>query len=293
MRKPKTAQLILVKNINVINPRKRDAVKFQEIVDSISLIGLKRPITVAASKSTNKKYNLICGQGRMEAFLQLGWYEIPAIIVDASEEDCYLMSLVENFARRKPTSLETFQDIERLETMGYDVVEISKKTGLSKVYLRDVFNLINNGEERLLDAVEKGIIPITVAADISKFQGKEMQDALARAYENGDLRGKKLQKAMKIVNQRITQGKSLKINSNAKSSKKINARTIVDLYLNEVKHHKMTILRANQTEQRLLLIKNSMNKLREDENFMTLLRAEQISDYPKYFNKKIEGRGEI
>ena len=41
-------------------------------------------------------YDLVCGQGRLEAFVALGQNEIPAIVIEASEEDCYVMSLVEN-----------------------------------------------------------------------------------------------------------------------------------------------------------------------------------------------------
>ncbi len=55
---------------------------------------------------------LICGQGRIEALVALGETIIPAIIRDVSEEDAYVMSLVENIARRRPRSNELLQVIK-------------------------------------------------------------------------------------------------------------------------------------------------------------------------------------
>jgi ParB family chromosome partitioning protein len=45
-----------------------------------------------------KSYDLVCGQGRLEAFVALGQTEIPAIIKDASREECFLMAAKSAFA---------------------------------------------------------------------------------------------------------------------------------------------------------------------------------------------------
>ena len=116
-------QMIPVDQINVLNPRSRNKIVFQTIVSNISNIGLKRPITVArrADPSDGKPYDLVCGQGRLEAFLALGQAEIPAIVREASREDCFLMSLVENIARRKIRPLELLREISNLKMRGYSV----------------------------------------------------------------------------------------------------------------------------------------------------------------------------
>ena len=46
----------------------------REIIENIEAVGLKRPITVSRRKSAagEDRYDLICGQGRMEAFQALG-----------------------------------------------------------------------------------------------------------------------------------------------------------------------------------------------------------------------------
>jgi ParB family chromosome partitioning protein len=81
------AQHIAVDLIHIANPRVRSQRAFDELVSSIASVGLKRPITVAARPSSEGlRYDLVCGQGRLEAFRQLGQPVIPAVIVEADAE---------------------------------------------------------------------------------------------------------------------------------------------------------------------------------------------------------------
>ena len=99
-------KMIPVNQIDVINPRGRGQKKHQLIINNIAKIGLKKPITVSEKKQQGeKKYNLVCGQGRLEAFIQQEQDLVPAIVINASEQDCLLMSLIENLARKKSTGL--------------------------------------------------------------------------------------------------------------------------------------------------------------------------------------------
>src|SRR5690242_5500707 len=111
-------QMIAIGEINVLNPRSRNKTVFQGIVSNIQNVGLKKPITVARRLQPvdGKKYDLVCGQGRLEAYGALGQTEIPAIVMDASREDCFLMSLVENVARRHPSPLELLREISNLKS---------------------------------------------------------------------------------------------------------------------------------------------------------------------------------
>ena len=104
---------IPIKTIEVLNPRARNKRIFEELVDSIAKVGLKRPITVRRAEVGNG-YELVCGQGRKEAFEKLGQSMIPAMIVDATREECFVMSLVENLARRNLSPLELIREVGRL-----------------------------------------------------------------------------------------------------------------------------------------------------------------------------------
>ena len=87
---------IPISEIRVVNPRTRSKGRFQEIVASIDAVGLKKPITVSRREvdSDGTRYDLVCGQGRMEACRALGEMTIPAVVTDASREEQLVMSLV-------------------------------------------------------------------------------------------------------------------------------------------------------------------------------------------------------
>jgi ParB family chromosome partitioning protein len=124
----RSVELIPIDHINIVNPRARNRKIFKEIVDNISEIGLKRPITVARRETPDgPRYDLVCGQGRLEAFRNLGQRQIPALVVDGTGEDCLVMSLVENLARRQHRAIELLHDIEGLKKRGYSNDEIAEK----------------------------------------------------------------------------------------------------------------------------------------------------------------------
>jgi ParB family transcriptional regulator, chromosome partitioning protein len=105
--RPQTIEIIPLDAINVLNPRARNRRQHREIVENISLIGLKRPITVSRRQTENAvRYDLVCGEGRLEAFRMLGETEIPAVIIDVAEAESLVMSLVENIARRQQRPID-------------------------------------------------------------------------------------------------------------------------------------------------------------------------------------------
>src|SRR3954447_19491049 len=163
-----TVEMISIDRVTVINPRVRNKRIFAEIVSNISELGLKRPITVTRRQDPDGlRYDLVCGQGRLEAYEALGQQDIPAIVVDADTEDCMIMSLVENLARRQHRAIDLLHDIQGLKERGYEEPEIAKKTGLTLEYVRGVIRLLERGEHRLLRAVESGCMPVSMAVSIA------------------------------------------------------------------------------------------------------------------------------
>lgn len=68
----KQVTMIPTDRIRILNPRVRNRRAFEEMVANIASIGLKRPITVAPRPGTDPtEYDLVCGQGRLEAFIEL------------------------------------------------------------------------------------------------------------------------------------------------------------------------------------------------------------------------------
>ena len=151
---PESVTLVPISRIQTLNSRDRNLKVFEEIVDNIRSIGLKKPITVTERPGDDGqvKYLLVCGEGRLNAFRILGESHIPALIVDVSDEDAFIMSLAENIARRGYRPLEILADIELLRKRGYSAEIIIQKTGLSPKYVKDIMFLLDQGEERLIES---------------------------------------------------------------------------------------------------------------------------------------------
>ena len=84
---PESVTLIPIDRIEVLNSRDRNMKVFEEIVDNIRVIGLKKPITVTQRQSDDAapSYLLVCGEGRLNAFRMLGETHIPALVVDVDD----------------------------------------------------------------------------------------------------------------------------------------------------------------------------------------------------------------
>lgn len=275
-------KMVPVDSINILNPRVRNKKIFEEISDNIEQVGLKRPITVTPCQSgaAGKEYDLVCGQGRLEAFIAHEQKEIPAIIIDASEEDALVMSLVENLARRQHNAVDLLKGIEVLQQKGYSSKEIAAKTGLTHEYVSEIRKLIERGEERLISAVESGQMPLNLAVKIALSPGNE-QHALQEAYENKQLRGKKLLQARKLVEARRRQGKGLrgprKDGPRNRKGQELSARDIMKIYQKEVDRKKVLTRKAEMVSSHLIFSMEALRRLYNDDHFNTLLRAEDLT----------------
>lgn len=283
---------IPIEAITVLNPRVRNKKIFNELVMSIAHLGLKRPITVSA-KQDEQGYNLVCGQGRLEAFIALGQSEIPAIIIQASVEDCFVMSLVENLARRQHSPLELVREIAALRDQGYSITEIALKTDFSDEYIYAVCYLLEHGEEKLLAGVEKGIIPPSIAMQIARAKDSEVQKALAEAYEQKAIPGNQILAIKRIVEQRNASGKSVVVGiyNDQSPRKPVTATQLVRAYQRETERQKVLIKKATLAQSRLLFLVNALRRLLEDDHFNTLLRAEAITSMPRPLAERL-GYGE-
>jgi ParB family chromosome partitioning protein len=282
--------MIPIDKIDVLNPRERNKASFEDIVGNIQAVGLKKPITVARRPSPNgsERYLLICGEGRMKAFKSLGEKNIPALVVKVSDEDAFIMSLAENIARRKYRALELLSGIEQLRDRGYDKKTIAQKIGLTAEYVQGILILLNSGEERLLVAVEKGKIPLNAALTIvgAGDDDKAVQAALQDAYETGKLRGKQLIHARRVIERRLTLGRSV-ARGTPRKRQDVTSSSLVRTYQKEVERQKQMVRKAEITQQRLLLVVGALRQLLADENFTTLLRAEGLDSLPKYLAERV------
>ncbi len=291
--RPQTIEMIPISRITVLNPRARNKRQHREIVNNIETIGLKRPITVSKHDGPGgTRYDLVCGEGRLEAFQMLGQTEIPAVVIEASESECLVMSLVENIARRVQRPIDVMNEIGALRKRGYTEAEISRKIGITSSWVSMIVTLLERGEERLLSAVETGLIPISLAMEISRAESEEAQNLLLDAYETGKLRGKKLASVRRLLDLRM-RGRSKSMTSGKfgrkGTNRKLTAGDLMQVYQREAEKQRLLVKKSDFTQTRLLFIVEAIKDLLADDGFLTLLRAEGLETMPRALAMRIAG----
>ena len=284
-------QLIPIDRIRIVNPRHRDKKKFELILESIKNLGLKKPIQV--SRRSNGEigdagFDLVCGQGRIEAFVALGYPEIPAVVVEVSREERLLRSLVENIARRHPSPQELIREIERLRDRGYTIAEVAVKLDVSDNTVKGLSALKRAGEQRLLEAALKGTVPLWVAIDIAKADTAETQRELLKAFESKQLNRVSIRVVKRLMDQRRFLGKEHHPEERQQERSRPTADRMVSAYKRESQRQKALIRKAKICETKLVFIITAFNQLLADEQFLTVLRAEALDHMPQALWSKLE-----
>jgi ParB family chromosome partitioning protein len=289
---PQKLEMIPIDKIVVLNPRSRNRKQHREIVDNIDTIGLKRPITVSRRTTANgASYDLVCGEGRLEAFRMLGAIEIPAVVIDASENDCLVMSLVENIARRKHRPIDLMQEIGNLSKRGYTDREISEKVGISPSYVNMLVKLLERGEERLVAAVETGLIPVSFAIDIARSDSTSIQNLLMDAYQEGKIKGKKLATIRRMLEQREKRNPKVPDTGLGRRNprRSTTPAELLRVYQREAEKQRILVKKSDFTQTKLLFIVEALKELLADKGFAKVLKEERLATLPRALASRVAG----
>ena len=265
--------------IRIVNPRKRDQRKYAEIVQSIKTLGLKTPIVVTPRKdaSDGKLYDLVCGQGRLETFINAGESEIPARIMSASREKVLLMSLAENYARRQTDRAAILREISRLCDEGYSFGQIGKKLGYSESHICSLKGLIDGGNKNLNRSVLSGKIPLAIALKIVKCtKDSEVQDLLNDLYDEKKI---KLGELNTIKHVLANQTKK------RRPTGKITKEALVREFEQTARKSRGFLAKVEVCEVTLAFLKGAFGKMIENDGFRVLLTSEGFNNIPIQLNQ--------
>ncbi|EOC3628549.1 ParB/RepB/Spo0J family partition protein [Enterobacter hormaechei] len=275
-------ELIDISDIYIANPRRRNKFIHNEIKENIKAIGLKRPISVRPVHDGDYKYALICGQGRLEAYIEYGESKIPAIIKHVDEETAHLMSLAENIARRTPRAAELMEDIRRMKTSGLTDREIGLRLGYNSSWVNGVITLLSSGEKHLLRAFETGYIPLYLAVEISRSGDDETQELLTTALKDGHIRGGQINKIRRILAQRKKgdKGTVSTVFFPGKKQKKLTPEELAGVYQENINEQKAILLKSTMVKEKILAVKQIFGHLLKNDEFVNLLHRNNIHDVP-------------
>lgn len=273
MKRERTILSVPLAAITVPNSRKSGRSRSTKLVRSVRNLGLKKPITVSRRKA-DASYELVCGEGRLDAFSVLRQAEIPAILTDLSSEDCILLSLVENIARRRHTPIELASEVGRL-AKHYSASEIAAKLDVSKDFARGISYLLKHGERRLVSAVERGLVPPTLALEIAKAKTPAVQGALLEAYATEKHTARQIVLIRKLVEQRYRATKKAEA-----AGEGISPEALVRIYRQEMARRQIIERMAELAHGRLIFIVGALRSLLGERMFASMLREEGLDRLP-------------
>lgn len=272
-------RMIPVYQINVVNSRGREKKQFQENVRSISEVGLYKPILVnRRNLDATGQYDLICGEGRLLAHIELGKTHIAADVWDIDERQAHLMTLGENIARTPPQTIEFARALKEMRDYGMGWKELSAITGKTEEYIRNYVRLIEQGEERLVKGVEDGVFSLNFAMNVAQSNDRSIQHLLMDAFDSGIVNSNNLPRVRKIIEDRLEKGKTL-------GSRRSNTTYTVDKLKRDIRkitrEKEAFVYEAGQRENRLMRILVALQRLRKDGSFLAMLKTAGLAEPPQ------------
>ena len=126
---------------NPYQPRKLfDEEKLQELAVSIKEHGVFQPVIL---KSSIQGYEIVAGERRCRAARIAGLTEIPAIIVDFTDQQMMEIALLENIQREDLNSIEEARAYQQMmERLELTQEELGKRIGKSRSYIANTLRLL-------------------------------------------------------------------------------------------------------------------------------------------------------
>ena len=189
------------------NPRKNfDGESLAELAESIRQQGVLQPIGVRPTEEN--RFEIVFGERRFRASLMAGLEEIPAIVMEISDEQAEEMAVTENLQRKDVTPIEEANAYQRLLESGrHDVQSLAVQFGKNESYIRTRLKFVSLIPE-IAQLLEQDEITISVASEICRYgediQRKVYETHLKEGVQYNSWRGMKASEVAKKIEQQYT-----------------------------------------------------------------------------------------
>lgn len=155
------------------NPRKNfDEKSLAELADSIRQQGVLQAIGVRPI--AENRFEIVFGERRYRASQIAGLEEIPAVILDISDETAEEMAVTENLQRKDVTPIEEANTYQKLIESGrHDVQSLAVQFGKNESYIRTRLKFVSLIPE-IAQLLEQDELTISVATEICRY-GEDIQ----------------------------------------------------------------------------------------------------------------------
>src|SRR6476469_4400973 len=132
-----------------------------ELMASIAEKGIIEPIV---ARQRGSRFQIVAGERRYQAAVQVGLREIPIVIREVDDNEIIEIALVENLQRKDLTAFEESEALHALsERCGYTHEDMARRLGKSRTAITESLSLNNMPEEvknlcRLADIHSKSLL---------------------------------------------------------------------------------------------------------------------------------------
>jgi ParB family chromosome partitioning protein len=185
---------------------------FEELKNSLREKGLIQPITV---RRVDSQYELIAGERRLRAAMEVGINKIPAYIIDVdTKEEMLELALIENVQRERLNPIEQANAFQRLiSECNLTQDEVAQKIGKERSTITNILRLLRL-PSNIQNSLEDGEISVGHARTLVSVEDPEMQSELWKKIIKNDISVRKLERIVKD----LTELKSKKSIQTAKKS---------------------------------------------------------------------------
>ncbi len=224
---------IATEQIKFFVRRARRERAYARLKQSIREVGLKVPIGIRDVSDRPRRerrrpggghyeYELVYGQGRLQAFRDLRIKAIPAVVIDVGEEEIVGRFLAENVMRRKLSWPEKAELIRYdFETNQLDIDEIAERYCITQPHAMKYLKILTGASDKTLArATENGyslgeteklttlppkdqdiVIEFMDEEGLDKSTIKDLVDRAARLRANGKLTKGSLKEPLQALNE--------------------------------------------------------------------------------------------
>lgn len=145
---PSVKETVQLKDVrpNPYQPRTVfDESKLNELAESIKEHGVFTPILV---KKSIRGYEIVAGERRVRASRIAGLTEIPAIVVDFTDDQMMEIAMLENIQREDLSVIEEAIGYSKMiERFGYTQEQLAKRVGKSREHITNILRLLKLPKE--------------------------------------------------------------------------------------------------------------------------------------------------
>jgi ParB family chromosome partitioning protein len=116
-----------------------------ELMASVAEKGIIEPLIV---RQRGSRYQIIAGERRYHAAVQVGLRDVPVIVREVGDAEVMELALVENLQRKDLTAFEEAEALHQLaQRCGYTHEDMAQKLGKSRTSITESLSLVNMPDE--------------------------------------------------------------------------------------------------------------------------------------------------